>query len=278
MNTENRIIPAIQAVLAAGDKILGVYHSPDFNITQKKDKSPLTLADRLADEQIRKILSVTPFPILSEESGQHDFPVRSAWKNFWLVDPLDGTKEFISKNDEFTVNIALIDHGHPILGVIYLPVTGILYFGIAGKGAWRTEQEKLITAKIEDTTTLFSVSTRLPLDTPTPATVMVSRSHLSEATSEYIRNLEKKTGTLKRVTAGSSLKLCRIAEGTAGIYPRLGPTMEWDIAAGVAIVHAAGGSVTTPDGQPMAFNKPDLLNPWFIAVSEAFRKKYPDYL
>ncbi|NOY36645.1 MAG: 3'(2'),5'-bisphosphate nucleotidase CysQ [Chlorobi bacterium] len=277
-NLENWINPAIKAVATAGKAILEVYSGNDFHISIKSDHSPLTLADRRADEKITAVLNKTPFPVLSEESKHQEYQKRISWDTFWLVDPLDGTKEFISRNDEFTVNIALIRKGEPVLGVIYIPVYDQLYYASRGSGAWKMEGFSLFNAEGKNRNQLISHSTALPARQQNIMSVMVSRSHLSDETRTYITNLEQKTGPLEQVTAGSSLKLCRIAEGATGIYPRFGPTMEWDIAAGVAIVKEAGGTVTVADGSRLEFNKKDLLNPWFIAVSAGFQQNFPDYL
>ena len=272
---ETLLLQAINAAVLAGAEILNVYHNDDFEVELKSDNSPLTRADRLADQCIAKNLEQTNIPILSEEAGHHDFATRSQWDLFWLVDPLDGTREFISRNDEFTVNIALIKENAPTLGVIYLPVKGTLYFAETGLGAWKTNKiaPEYIPAKSLEG--LTSVAQKLPQVNSASQSAVVSRSHLSEATIEFLHHIESVTGKLEHVSSGSSLKLCRIAEGSAGIYPRLGRTMEWDIAAGTAIVQATGGVVLSHDGSPVTFNKQDLGNPWFVALSAGFKKEFP---
>lgn len=278
IHSETLLLQAIKAALLAGAEILNVYHNDDFEVELKSDHSPLTRADRLADQCIVKNLEQTDIPILSEESGHHDFATRSQWDLFWLVDPLDGTREFISRNDEFTVNIALINGNVPTLGVIYLPVKGTLYFAETGMGAWRMNKivpEYRPSTSLEDLTT---IAQKLPLVNSASRSAVVSRSHLSEATIEFLNHIESVTGKLKHVSSGSSLKLCNIAEGSAGIYPRLGRTMEWDIAAGTAIVQTTGGIVLSPGGNPVTFNKQDLSNPWFVALSAGFKKEFPQLL
>jgi 3'(2'), 5'-bisphosphate nucleotidase len=257
---------AISAAIEGGKKILEIY-GQDFTVDYKKDNSPLTLADRLAHDVISHILARTGLPVLSEEGKDIPYESRSRWTQFWLVDPLDGTKEFIKRNGEFTVNIALIRRGEPVLGVILVPVTGHLYFGTVNSGAYRSITCDISTAGIQH---ILDNSIPLPLAyKPTVMTVVCSRSHISPQTEEYIRSLREKEPDLEFISAGSSLKLCMIAEGRARIYPRFGPTMEWDTAAGHAIVNASGGIVRVNGSHaPLTYNKPDLLNPWFIASRE----------
>lgn len=252
---------AIQAAIAAGLEIMKIYTKPQtsWEIEYKDDKSPLTLADRKAHQTIMDYLAKTPFPVLSEEGAHEDYAVRRDWKTMWVVDPLDGTKEFVKRNGEFTVNIALVENKTPILGVIYVPVNKVIYYGTLEKGAFKGAV---------DTDSLSVMHTlRMPLDhfEPTAYTVVASRSHMSEETQAYIENLRKEKGEIKMVQGGSSLKICYVAEGVAQQYPRLGPTMEWDTAAGHAIVKAAGGEMYNAEtGEPVVYNKEDLHSPWFI--------------
>ena len=262
MNTQQLIDKAIQASLLAGAKILQVYSSADFNVEFKGDQSPITLADRMAHEQIIQTLKSTKLPVLSEEGIHLSFQERKKWELFWLVDPLDGTKEFIKRNGDFTVNIALIEKNYAIAGVIYVPVTGELFVGIAGIGAW-----KIINPSSECSFASLKLSgTQLPLKTNShDFTVAASRSHINIETEAYIEELRKKHSSIKLLNRGSSLKICMVAEGTVDVYPRFGPTMEWDTAAGHAIVKAAGKNIFHTDkNEELTYNKENLLNPFFI--------------
>lgn len=239
-----------------------VYGSNDFEVSLKDDHSPLTLADRRANEVINKMLIPSNIPLLSEEGRIIPYEERKNWRRLWIIDPLDGTKEFIKRNDEFTVNIALIEDGHPILGVIFTPVYGDLYFGLSDTGSFFLHLSS-DTAPIN----IIQAGTPLPLPRePRPYRVVASRSHRNPETEQWIvRHLEMHPHN-ELVSKGSSLKICMIAEGSADIYPRFGSTMEWDTAAGHAILVAAGGKIThTTNNDPLTYNKPNLLNPCFIA-------------
>ncbi|HYQ58642.1 MAG TPA: 3'(2'),5'-bisphosphate nucleotidase CysQ [Draconibacterium sp.] len=257
---------ALNAALRAGEKILEVYNDPDsdFSVERKADNSPLTIADKISHSVIEAYLNESPYPVLSEEGRTITYNERKNWKNFWLVDPLDGTKEFIKRNGEFTVNIALVKNGSPVMGVIYVPVTRTLYFGQQEIGAWKIEQvapgANLI---FED---LKEKGTKLPIvNSERKFTVVGSRSHSNEETAAYIAQLEKEHGEIEIMSKGSSLKICMVAEGSADVYPRFGPTMEWDTAAGHAIAVAAGKNVTLADHKTsLKYNKENLLNPFFI--------------
>ena len=255
---------AIKAAVRGGKEILEVY-SQEFEVQFKEDQSPLTLADRKAHSSISHILNITDLPVLSEE-GQHlPFEVRKEWKQYWLVDPLDGTKEFVKRNGEFTVNIALIVEHKAEIGVIFVPVTGVLYFAANTTGACKT-----IVTNLEDYNIDDLIENAIPLPSqqlPDKVTVVCSRSHMSPETMEFIEQLKQEGKEPDYVSVGSSLKLCLVAEGKAHIYPRFGPTMEWDTAAGQAIVEKSGGSVIKTDKSgPVEYNnKAGLLNPWFIA-------------
>lgn len=263
MNIKQQLSIAIKASVEAGKEILKVYETDDFQEEKKADNSPLTLADRNAHNKIVSFLEKTEFPILSEE-GQHlPYEERKKWDYFWLVDPLDGTKEFIKRNGEFTVNIALVKKNTPIASVIYVPVTKVLYFADVEMGAFKIQNAEIITNF--DFNFLKTNSQQLPLPfEKRPYTVVGSRSHLNEKTNNYIESLSQEHGHVKMMPVGSSLKLCMIAEGKADIYPRFGPTMEWDIASGHAIVVASGAKIFKTDGAKMLYNKEDLLNPYFI--------------
>jgi len=253
---------AIEASRAAGTDIMQIYNDPaqDFGIERKADNSPLTLADKAAHKRIMSFLAQSGIPVLSEEGAHEDYASRSAWETFWLVDPLDGTKEFIKKNGEFTVNIALIRQGIPVLGVVYLPAQDVLYYGTSEGGAFRQKG---------------GAEERLPLPSARHDgfVIVASRSHLSPETQAYMDEAEKIHDKVITISSGSSIKICLVAEGTADAYPRFAPTMEWDTAAGDAVARSAGRQVVQAgtydnlpyaDGQPLIYNKEDLHNPWFL--------------
>ena len=234
----------------AGAAIMDVYQR-DHQVEIKADASPLTVADRLSHEVIvAGLKTLTPdIPVLSEEGRDIPYTERQSWETFWLVDPLDGTKEFIKRNGEFTVNLALIEKTRPILGIIFVPAQNDCYFGIKGRGAWRQHGDEPV----------VSINVSKP-DKKSGLTVVASRSHPSPELEDYlIKQPVKRT-----ISVGSSLKFCAVAEGRADLYPRFGPTMEWDTAAGQAIVEAAGGHVRTMEGRSLVYNKSSLLNPHFI--------------
>ncbi len=253
---------AIKASAEGARKILEVYRK-DFEVEFKRDNSPLTLADQWAHEAISTILARTNLPILSEEGKHLPFEIRKQWKRFWLVDPLDGTKEFVKRNGEFTVNIALIEDTIPILGVVLVPVTGKIYYAASGSGAYTSTLKDFV--KIEES---LAESSPVPdkNQASRPYRVVCSRSHLSTETESYIESIRPDHPDLEFISVGSSLKLCLIAEGKADLYPRFGPTMEWDTAAGQALVEISGGFVNAyPENEPLRYNKESLLNPWFIS-------------
>ena len=250
MNLSELVEPAVALARSAGDAILEVY-ATDFDVQAKDDDSPLTQADmashRVIDAGLRDL---TPkIPIISEESGLASYEVRSKWPMYWLIDPLDGTKEFINRNGEFTVNIALIDGNQPVLGVVHVPVSGKTYTGCEGVGAAVREGDG------------GSRSIGVASTSASPLRVVGSRSHRGASLDTYLKRL----GAIEMLPMGSSLKFCVVAEGDADIYPRLGPTSEWDTAAAQAVVEQAGGAVLELDGQPLAYNaKEDILNPHFL--------------
>ncbi|MBT3355185.1 MAG: 3'(2'),5'-bisphosphate nucleotidase CysQ [Candidatus Scalindua sp.] len=271
------ILTTILAAKRAGEAILEVYDS-DFAVEQKDDKSPLTLADKRSHEIIENVLEQTvtannsTVPILSEEGKEIPYDERIKWEYFWLVDPLDGTKEFIKRNGEFTVNIALIHKHKPVLGIIYIPVKDVFYFAAINFGAYKLENSGILTENlsIEE---LIDKSQKLPLNSndKTTLTVIGSRSHTSEEFTEFVKQLNQKHENVEFISSGSSLKLCLVAEGKADVYPRFGPTMEWDTAAGQAIVEQAKGTVMEAEtNEPLNYNKSNLLNPFFIVSGQGF--------
>lgn len=255
---------AIPAAIAAGKAIMEIYGRPteEWGVEEKADHSPLTKADLAANTVITEALSKTPWPILSEEGAQKPYEERRAWDTLWVVDPLDGTKEFLKRNGEFTVNIALVENGSPVAGVIYVPVTQTLYFGVVGLGAYKLGDASVA----KDEAKMIRSAQRLPAErTASEYIVVASRSHINAETQAFIDELRKDHPHLEQISAGSSLKLCRVAEGSADVYPRFAPTMEWDTAAGDAIVRAAGGTVVDATAkEPLVYNKEDLHNPFFI--------------
>lgn len=323
----NYVIDAISAALRAGEAILDVYQS-EFEVELKQDRSPLTLADRQSHEIIYAAMEKTGYPILSEEGKDIPYEERISWENFWLVDPLDGTKEFIKRNGEFTVNIALIHKTSPVMGVVYVPVKDVLYFASEGLGAYKLENARdalhVRSATGTDTpsppsspsrgedrpsstlpstapdlsgiakafsdnapplrggdegegeicglnlNTILKKSTKLPLpEKPNrPYTVVASRSHLNKDTEDYLAKLKAEHGEIDLISAGSSLKFCLVAEGLADEYPRFGPTMEWDTAAGQAVVEASGGKARSSIREPLNYNKENLMNPFFSVTGK----------
>lgn len=259
------LLIALKAALKASEKILKIY-STGFSIEKKEDKSPLTEADKASHEVIEKELMSKGIPVLSEEGKSIPYSERKSWKELWIVDPLDGTKEFIKRNGEFTVNIALVSDGLPVMGIIHAPVLKTLYFSEENLGAWKSAIIDNVYA-IRNLEYVLERSSRLPLSMPErPYTVVASRSHINEDTKAFIEKIKAVKGTVTTISKGSSLKLCQIAEGAADIYPRFGPTMEWDTAAGQALVMHSGAHLTkTDDGQVLHYNRENLLNPWFIA-------------
>ncbi len=255
---------ALTAAILAGIEIRNVYSLVDFNIQLKEDNTPVTIADEKANKAIFQVLKNTNLPILSEESISANYAERKNWELFWMVDPLDGTKEFIKRNDEFTVNIALINRDKVIAGVVYAPVTGEMYAGIQEIGAWKLliPEENCTFEYLQTNGERLSGGNKQE-----EYIVTISRSHQNAATENYIENLRQVHKTVKTVSKGSSLKICMVAEGTANIYPKLGPTMEWDTAAGHAIAKAAGKNIFHTDLKTeISYNKENLLNPHFIVL------------
>ncbi len=257
VNPRSLIEPVVALACEAGRAILEVYER-NFAVTEKEDRSPLTEADLAAHRTIaRGLATLTPdLPLLSEESRAIPVAERHAWECFWLVDPLDGTREFIKRNGEFTVNIALIDKGEVVLGVVHVPVTGVTYSACRGGGAWRrsgTDAPQRLVATVP---------------AADPVRVVGSRSHRGDSLDAFLARL----GAHEMVGMGSSLKFCLVAEGRADVYPRLGPTSEWDTAAAQCVVEEAGGRVADLSGVPLRYNARDtLLNPHFLVYADRGR-------
>lgn len=243
--------------IRAGRAILDVYEK-DFSVMHKEDDSPLTQADLASHCLIRdELRMLTPeIPLLSEESSEIDFATRCSWPQYWLVDPLDGTREFVNRNGEFTVNIALIQGHEPVFGVVHVPVSGVTYTGVKEQGASRCTTDGVPEP----------IQVRMPC--ADPMVIVGSRSHANPELRAHLSTL----GAYELVSMGSSLKFCLVAEGRADFYPRLGPTSEWDTAAAQAVVAAAGGKVVTLDGQPLQYNrKESFLNPEFLVIGDTSR-------
>lgn len=244
---------------AAGEAIMEVYRG-HIEVERKEDDSPLTVADLAANHVIQSNLKkLNPeLPIISEEASSIDYSIRSTWRRYWLVDPLDGTREFIKRNDEFTVNIALIEEGRPVLGVVYAPALGLMYSASSGTGA----------IKQQGTAAPVTIRAR-PLNGESPV-VAGSRSHAGEKMEAFLQQVEARLGPPRLLSLGSSLKICLVAEGQADVYPRLGPTSEWDTAAAQAVLECAGGTIVDREGKPLRYNtKASLLNPEFFACGKA---------
>jgi 3'(2'), 5'-bisphosphate nucleotidase len=252
---KNILEKSIMASLVAGKAILEVYAMPDFTdlIEMKDDRSPLTLADKRAHEIIHTLLKkdFPEIPMISEEGKSISYSERFQWKKYWLVDPLDGTKEFIKRNGEFTVNIALMENNRPVAGVIYIPVTDTIYAGVVGQGAFKIEEGLQSEIHVR----------KAPA---TDRTAVGSRSHSSEDEAKVLSDFK----VTDFITTGSSIKFCLVAEGAADLYYRHGPTMEWDTAAGQAILEAAGGKMTNPDGTEFLYNKENMLNGGFLCKGD----------
>ena len=258
MTTDARLLSDVVLLARrAGDAILSVY-GQQFEVTNKADQSPLTLADTQSHEIIvQGLRALTPdVPVLSEEASGIPYSERRQWRRYWLVDPLDGTKEFVSRNGEFTVNIALVDGHDPVVGVVHVPVSDTTYTGARGAGATRQIGRE----------PAVPIHTTVPA--PTPLRIVGSRSHRDAILDRYLPRLEP----YQLVAVGSSIKFCLVAEGSADFYPRFGPTSEWDTAAAQAVVEAAGGRVIQTDGQPLHYNaKAELLNPHFLVSGDPTR-------
>ncbi len=261
----NNLNIAIKASLEAGKVIMDVYDSV-IEVEYKEDNSPLTLADKKSNEIINSYLNQTQIPIISEENRQLDYHIRKKWDTCWIVDPLDGTKEFIRRNGEFTVNIALVEKGVPQLGVVYVPAIKILYFSdVTTNTSYKSILDSHDTS-IEDVLAKAQELHPKPLSSNT-VRVVGSRSHMNQETMDFVETLKQSGKNVEIVSKGSSLKFCLVAEGDADVYPRYAPTMEWDTAAGQAICNGLGIQVISKEtNQPLLYNKRNLLNPWFIVT------------
>lgn len=259
MNLSQELTKAIKAALKAGEIIMKIYNSKDFSIVLKNDSSPLTKADTDAHKIIKKSLG-TSLPMLSEEGSKIDYLKRKNWSKFWMIDPIDGTKEFIKRNGEFTVNIALIQNQTSIMGVVYAPALKTLYFAEKGFGSYKAEGIE----SIEDLSHL-NISDLSNCTYPKSYTLVVSKSHMNDETQDYVDRKEEEYGEIICKSFGSSLKICKVADGSAHCYPRFGPTMEWDTAAAHAIAIYAKCKLTKIDlSTDLCYNKENLLNPYFI--------------
>lgn len=255
---------AINASLAAGNAIMEIYHNGNFSVENKDDNSPLTIADKKANEIINDYLKPHKIPVISEENKQINHEERKNWTQCWIVDPLDGTKEFIKKNDEFTVNIALVEKGKPKLGVIFAPALNTLYFALVSES--KAFRYRIVEAEVSAEEILEKAEEINPVATKGERLIVVgSRSHMNDDTQKFIEDLKDSHGKeVEIVSRGSSLKFCLVAEGEAHIYPRFAPTMEWDTAAGHAICEAVGlKCILKENGEAMTYNRKDLLNGHF---------------
>lgn len=273
---------AMETSLKAARAIMEVYDGSNFDVSIKDDRSPLTQADRRSHEIITDGLALTGLPVLSEEGRAWAYAERVKWARYWLVDPLDGTKEFIRRNGEFTVNLALIDHSYPRMGIVCAPAAGCVYWGCAGEGgAFRSRFTPEVRGHAVISSGITLTAAPHVGKTTSPVRLIASRSHSGQETEAFIAEIESHRGPVQRVPCGSSLKICRVAEGQADIYPRLGPTMEWDTAAAQAVLEAAGGrmvvfeparsaldyfDLSRTDWKRLRYNKEDLLNPSFVAM------------
>ncbi|UBZ06873.1 3'(2'),5'-bisphosphate nucleotidase CysQ [Salegentibacter mishustinae] len=264
---ENKVLPehfvAIKAAIEAGSEIMRIYEGGNFQIESKEDNSPITLADKSANTIINEFLKPTGIPIISEENAETEFSERKLWDSCWIVDPLDGTKEFINKNGEFTVNIALVKNNKPVFGVIYIPVSKELYFGNVVEGS---SFKMIIDNKTLEEDLLKYAEEIFPVSAQRTIRIAGSRSHINEETLEFIEGIRKKySQEVKVIPKGSSLKFCLIADGTLNIYPRIGTTMEWDTAAGHAICKAVGIRVfDMKTNRELVYNKQNLKNNSFV--------------
>lgn len=253
---------AIEASIKASERIMEIYLNEDFEIQEKEDDSPLTKADLAANEIICDLLKVTEIPILSEEGKHLPYSERKNWESLWIVDPIDGTKEFIKRNGEFTVNIALVTNQVPVLGVILVPVTQEIYFASSELGSFKSRVDKINT----DLDITINEAQKLPFQNSTnPYIVAASKSHQTKETVDYIEQLSNKHNEVQLISKGSSLKICMVAEGSANCYPRFAPTMEWDTAAGHAIcLYAGKGIIDMTTNKSMLYNREILTNNWFL--------------
>jgi 3'(2'), 5'-bisphosphate nucleotidase len=260
---KRELLTAIEAAIHGGAEIMKIYQN-DFHVEVKDDNSPLTVADKNANDIINSYLIKTEHPIISEENKQTEYAIRKDWNSCWIVDPLDGTKEFVKRNGEFTVNIALIKKQKPVLGVIYVPDSKVLYYAdVEKQTAFKCvlKSYKINFKELEQN----SVTIRPNKIVNKIIKVVGSRSHMSKETEDYVNALKSDFENVEIVSKGSSLKFCMVAEGIADVYPRFAPTMEWDTAAGQAICEAVGLQVISKEtNKPLLYNRENLLNSWFL--------------
>ncbi|MDD2323458.1 MAG: 3'(2'),5'-bisphosphate nucleotidase CysQ [Bacteroidales bacterium] len=262
----------IDIAINAGQKILTIYEKNNINVSYKSDQSPLTEADQLSNHIIVKELKKYNWPILSEEGSEILFEDRSKWNKYWLIDPLDGTKEFINRNGEFTVNIALIDDGVPMAGIVYIPVTDQLYVGVIRNNLFSDCEYRAPFSLRSDHASRGLDWSVLPDCNTDTVVILGSRSHRNKLTDDWIKEISKIHRDCRIESRGSSMKICALAEGSAHYYPRFAPTMEWDTAAADAILRAAGGLIVkASDKTPLNYNKTSLVNPHFIAIGPGMK-------
>lgn len=267
MSSSDLLRLAITAALKGGEEILRIYKT-DFAVETKSDNTPVTAADKASGRSIAQVLAAANFPVISEEEDVPDFIERAAYTNVWIVDPLDGTKEYVKRNGEFAVNIALVENGRPSIGVIYAPVLQVLYFARKSGGSYKLEGNHIVEALNKPSESNFlEHAQKLPIQKlPKDYTVIASRSHLSREVNERISELKRLYGTVNVISVGSSIKQCWVAEGKAHEYPRFGTTMEWDTAAGQCILEEAGSVlIDMVTEQPMRYNRENMHNNFFVA-------------
>ena len=262
MNFSINMILALKAIFDASIVVLKTYKSGNYNINVKKDNSPVTEADKESNKIIYNILEKSNFPVLSEESKEIKYSDRKNWNKFWMIDPIDGTKEFINRNGEFTINIALIEENKPILGVVFAPVLGTLYIAEKNFGTYMFTNVRSINDLKKGNIKNLSEST-----SPKIYTLVISKSHIDAETEKFVMKKKKEYETVEIINMGSSLKICKVAEGIASCYPRFGKTMEWDTAAAHAVVKFAGGNIYDKEThKEISYNKQNLFNPFFIVL------------
>lgn len=267
MSSSDLLRLAIIAALKGGEEILRIYET-DFAVETKSDNTPVTAADKASGRSIAGVLAIANYPIISEEEDVPAYPERADYTNVWIVDPLDGTKEYVKRNGEFAVNIALVENGSPSIGVIYAPVLQVLYFARKNGGSFKLEGNQITEAlNGSSENSLLEFAQKLPLQKlPKDYTVIASRSHLSREVNERISDLKRLYGTVDVISVGSSIKQCWVAEGKAHEYPRFGTTMEWDTAAGQCILEEAGSTlIDMVTEQPMRYNRENMRNNFFVA-------------
>lgn len=259
-NLQHLLINAIEAAITGGIEIMRIYKNEDFKIEYKEDHSPVTIADKLSSKKITALLNKTNIPVLSEEENIPEYAIRKKYTDLWVVDPLDGTKEFIKRNGEFCVNVGLVHQGVPVLGVIYIPVTNELFYGGKDIGAFKIENVTSFSQNIQ--TKAIKLPNTINKDF---IVVSASRSHSDPESIAFFNKLKQSAEKVKFLEVGSAIKFCRVAEGLVDYYPRFNPCMEWDTAAGHALVQGMGKDVlTTENNTPLVYNKADLYSPFFI--------------